>query len=150
MPFIVEEQNYSAAQAALLLAGFFPGYMVTQVPGGWASQRFGAKIVNGLNLGGQALFLLLLPAAAKLGPVALAVALTCLGLCQGPLVPAQAVLQRNWMPAGPERAWVGRITQMGQRIGKIATTVSTPYLASTRGWRAVPYVYAAATGTIFY
>ena len=60
----------------------------------------GAKLVNALNLGGQALFLLALPAAASLGAVPLAVALTCLGMCQGPLVPAQAVLQRYWMPAG--------------------------------------------------
>ena len=31
VPFIVQEQGYSASEAALLLAGFFPGYMVTQV-----------------------------------------------------------------------------------------------------------------------
>ena len=100
--------------------------MVTQLPGGWLAQQAcgtpsrhtilpsslgcvvpsiscggaGAKLVNALNLGGQALFLLTLPAAASLGAVPLAVALTCLGMCQGPLVPAQAVLQRYWMPAG--------------------------------------------------
>ena len=143
VPFIVQEQGYSASEAALLLAGFFPGYMVTQVPGGWASQRFGAKVVNSLNVGGQALFLVLLPAAAKMGVRSVAVVLTCLGMCQGPLVPAQAVVQRHWLPAGPERAWVSRLTQVGQRIGKIVTTVSTPWLASTRGWRSVPYIYAA-------
>ena len=146
VPFIVQEQGYSASEAALLLAGFFPGYMITQVPGGWASQRFGAKLVNSLNIGGQALFLALLPVAARFGVRSLAVVLTCLGMCQGPLVPAQAVVQRHWMPAGPERAWVSRLTQVGQRIGKIVTTVSTPWLASTRGWRSVPYVYAACTG----
>ena len=149
VPFIVEEQGYSASEAALLLAGFFPGYMITQVPGGWASQRFGAKVVNSLNVGGQALFLVLLPAAAKLGVTSVAVVLTCLGMCQGPLVPAQAVVQRHWLPAGPERAWVSRLTQVGQRIGKIVTTVSTPWLASTRGWRSVPYVYAACTGAFW-
>ncbi len=149
VPFIVQEQGYSASEAALLLAGFFPGYMVTQVPGGWASQRFGAKVVNSLNVGGQALFLVLLPAAAKMGVRSVAVVLTCLGMCQGPLVPAQAVVQRHWLPAGPERAWVSRLTQVGQRIGKIVTTVSTPWLASTRGWRSVPYIYAACTGAFW-
>jgi ACS family sodium-dependent inorganic phosphate cotransporter len=146
IPFITAEYGWSSTEAALLLSGFFPGYMLTQIPGGWAAQVCGGKAINALNLGGQTLFLLALPVAARAGAMPLAGVLTCLGLCQGPLVPAQAVVQRHWMPAGPERAWASRVTQIGQRIGKIATTGLTPWLAATRGWRSVPYIYGYSTG----
>ena len=146
IPFIATEFSWTAAEQAVLLAGFFPGYMITQVPGGWAAQVFGGKLVNCLNLFGQSVFLALLPSAARLGALPLAGIFTCLGLCQGPLVPAQAVLQRYWMPLGGERAWASRMTQIGQRVGKIATTFLTPWLAATRGWRALIYLYCAGTG----
>jgi ACS family sodium-dependent inorganic phosphate cotransporter len=143
---IAAEYAWSGGQQAILLAGFFPGYMLTQVPGGWAAQVFGGKLVNALNLGGQTAFLALLPSAARLGAWPLALVFTCLGLCQGPLVPAQAVLQRHWMPLGGERAWASRMTQIGQRVGKIATTSLTPWLSSKYGWRALIYCYCAGTG----
>ena len=146
IPFISGEMNFSAAQNALLLAGFFPGYMVTQIPGGWAAQIFGARVLNFINLAGQTVCLALLPTCASLGAVPLAAVFTCLGLCQGPLVPAQAVLQRHWMPLGGERAWASRMTQIGQRVGKIATTSITPWLAAARGWRTLIYVYCVGTG----
>ena len=146
IPFISAEFKWSSAQQAMLLAGFFPGYMLTQVPGGWAAQLLGGKFVNGLNLGGQTLFLALLPSSARFGALPLAAIFTCLGMCQGPLVPAQAVLQRHWMPLGGERAWASRMTQIGQRIGKIATTSLTPWLAATHGWRSLIYIYCTATG----
>eukprot|EP01050_Picozoa_sp_SAG11_P014223 SAG11_NODE_1728_length_4367_cov_4.915183_6_plen_110_part_00 len=60
IPFIAKEYSYSAAKNAILLAGFFPGYMVTQVPGGWAAQILGGKLVNTMNLCGQTFFLALL------------------------------------------------------------------------------------------
>lgn len=109
IPFIVNEYQFSEAQRALLLGGFFPGYCLTMVPAGLISTRFGYKNILSLNLAGNALVLLATPIFAglspRLGVAPLFCCFTTMGLLQGPLVPAMAVCHRNWMPAGPERAW---------------------------------------------
>ena len=46
---------------------------------------------------------------------------------------------------GAERAMVLRCTNWGMQIGRFLTSILTPLIASTWGWRAVPLVYAAFT-----
>ena len=43
VPIIGREFGYSEAERAILLSGFFQGYMLTQVPGAALVQRYGAK-----------------------------------------------------------------------------------------------------------
>ena len=49
----------------LILASFFWGYAVTQVPGGWLATRFGGKRVFGWSMFITAIATLLCPIAAK-------------------------------------------------------------------------------------
>ena len=42
LPLLAVSLNLSDAQRALLMSSFFPGYLLTQVPGSWAIQRYGA------------------------------------------------------------------------------------------------------------
>ena len=42
LPLLAASLNLSDAQRALLMSSFFPGYLLTQVPGSWAIQRYGA------------------------------------------------------------------------------------------------------------
>ena len=39
------EFGYSAVRRSLLLGAFFPGYLLTQLPAGWAAQVWGPKKV---------------------------------------------------------------------------------------------------------
>eukprot|EP01047_Picozoa_sp_COSAG01_P094418 COSAG01_NODE_25337_length_747_cov_1.103236_1_plen_115_part_01 len=87
VPFVVREFAFTQGQEALLLSAFFQGYLLTQVPGGWASQKWGAKLIATLNLSGNGV-LLLLPLAARGGSRAMAACLCLVGMCQGPLVPS--------------------------------------------------------------
>jgi MFS family permease len=65
IPLCSDALRYTEAQQALLLSAFFPGYILTQLPGGWASQRWGGKPVAALNLYCNALLFLLGPLAAR-------------------------------------------------------------------------------------
>ena len=65
IPLLVDALHYTAAQRALLLSAFFPGYILTQLPGGWAAQRWGGKPVVTLNLYSNAMLFLLGPLAAR-------------------------------------------------------------------------------------
>ena len=149
IPFIVNEYQFSEAQRALLLGGFFPGYCLTMVPAGLISTRFGYKNILSLNLAGNALVLLATPIFAGLSPRLGVAPLFCcfatMGLLQGPLVPAMALCHRNWMPAGPERAWGLRMYSLGGRVGTVLTRISIPFLSIRWGWRAVAYVYGGVS-----
>jgi MFS family permease len=140
IPFIVNEFSFNGAQQALLMSAFFQGYLVTQIPGGWLAQKVGGKVVAQLNLCGNAC-LLLLPTAAKFGANSLAACLCVIGLCQGPLVPTVSILQRNWLPTGPMRAWAIRIVNTGGRVARMVAMGTGPLLASRFGWRSIAYLY---------
>ena len=67
----------------VLLGSFFYGYIVTQVAGGWISERLGAKRVFTLTTAGAVLVTLATPLVAANGHVALLIALrVVLGACQ--------------------------------------------------------------------
>ena len=121
--------------------------VATQIPGGWAAQVFGAKIVAILNLIGNGLFLAVSPLAVRASnPVPLmAACFACCGLFQGPLVPGQGVMKYPWLPKGVAKAWALRIISLGTRIGRLVAASVTPWLCSKFGWQFVPYVYGGAT-----
>ena len=56
-----------------LLAAFFLGYVLTQIPGGWLAQRFGAKYILGVGIVMTAVFTLFTPIAANVSVWLLAV-----------------------------------------------------------------------------
>lgn len=47
-----------------MLAAFFYGYLVTQLPGGWLAQKVGGKWVFGVGIVMTSVFTLLTPLAA--------------------------------------------------------------------------------------
>ncbi|HEV8716085.1 MAG TPA: MFS transporter, partial [Candidatus Binatia bacterium] len=59
-----EEFGWGAAQKGLVLSSFFWGYLITQLPGGWLADRFGAKVILGIGVLWWSLFTLLTPLSA--------------------------------------------------------------------------------------
>lgn len=134
--------NYTEAQQALLLSAFFPGYILTQLPGGAATQRWGGKLVSTVNLWSNAVLFLLTPLAARhAGPVGVAAVFAALGLSQGSYVPSSSVMIKAWLPAGPWRPWALRAMELGQRIGPLVAAWSVPVMTSRWGWASVPRLY---------
>ena len=70
--------------------------LATQLPGSYLIQRVGAKVVLTANMLGTTLILLAVPAVSSLR--ALAALLLAMGVLQGPFIPAQNCLKREWMP----------------------------------------------------
>ena len=92
------------------IARTLQGYLVTQIPGSWAIQRSGAKLVMSVDMAITAALCLLIPSViTNGGPRMLAPVLTMIGLSQGPLIPSLQVLKKDWLPSGPARAMILRM-----------------------------------------
>ena len=65
-----------------VLAAFYYGYVVMQVPGGWLAQRFGGKYVFGIGIVMTAVLTLFTPLAAQINIWALVVLRVVEGLLE--------------------------------------------------------------------
>ena len=61
------EFDWTEAQQGFILGSFFWGYVITQIPGGMLSQKYGGKWVVGFGLLLTAIFSLFVPVAARMG-----------------------------------------------------------------------------------
>lgn len=123
-PEMVKELQLSGTVTGLLLSAFFWGYVVTQLPGGWMASRIGAKrvIIGALVVVGTT--------GCLTGLVhdiehLLAVRFV-MGLAEGVVWPAFAVMFVNWFPSS-ER---GRAVSLAQ----YALPVSSVIMAPLAGW----------------
>lgn len=65
--FFLQEYKWDATIKGNLLASFFWGYVITQIPAGQLAQRFGPKILLTGSLFFCSLFTILMPVAAEVG-----------------------------------------------------------------------------------
>ncbi|GBP77575.1 Putative inorganic phosphate cotransporter [Eumeta japonica] len=72
--------DWNESTQGLILSGFYYGYAITQVPGGYLAERFGGKWTLGVGLLSTALFTFLTPVVTRAGG---ATALFILRLLQG-------------------------------------------------------------------
>jgi hypothetical protein len=70
-------------------ASFYPGYIIAMLPAGWAVQKFGAKLMLGLDNYLMGAALLLIPTAAKMGVMPLCLCMAATGVSQAPIFPGQ-------------------------------------------------------------
>lgn len=59
------EFNWDSNDQGLVLAAFFYGYIVMQIPGGWLAERYGGKWPLGLGILCTSLLTLITPLAAR-------------------------------------------------------------------------------------
>ena len=93
LALIAKGQGLGEHQAALLMAAFYPGYVLTQIPTGALAQKHGAKVLLLVCLVGTAVCFGGLPfafgpAAGMLLPAAL---LTTMGNTQHPAAPIPVI-----------------------------------------------------------
>ena len=74
--------DWDKTTQGILLASFFYGYVVTQLPGGYLSERFSAKIVFGLAVFIPSVLSLLTPFVANWNVRALIVLRIVMGLAE--------------------------------------------------------------------
>ena len=131
---------WSKGEQGLLLGAFYWGYMVTQVPAGQLSERFGGKYVYGVSMGVAAMATLLTPLAAR-AHVGLLIALrVVIGLGEGVCFPSQHNIWSHWAPP-LERSMLTGFSYAGSQIGNVITFPFSGFLCNALGWESIFYVF---------
>lgn len=130
----------------LVLASFFWGYLITEIPGGWLSMRFGSKVVILVGVGLSSVATLLMPVAAKGHYAALMILRIVAGLAQGVMWPSMASLWTQWTPPAERSKLIG-FGNSGSQAGSIIALPLGGYLCVSGfdgGWGSIFYIFGAA------
>ena len=133
VPLLVSEFDFTQAQTAALLSGFFPGYMCSMVPGAAIAAKCGAKtVMTGAMAGSAAIFFLMPTVARHYGAGALTGLLTILGVIQGPLSAVNTQMRKEWVPTAEgfenERIWQLRSVSIAMQSTDLTAALVVPYL----------------------
>jgi MFS transporter, ACS family, glucarate transporter len=123
--YVKDDLGLSNFQIGLLLSAFFWTYAVGQVPAGWLSDRFGARLTLALYVILWSTFTGLMGLAAGL-VFLLLLRLGC-GITEAGAYPASASLLSRWVPAA-RRGLASGIVSIGGRAGGAVAPVLTAYL----------------------
>ncbi|ALC39780.1 CG18788, partial [Drosophila busckii] len=119
---------------------FYAGYMLTHVPGGRLSERYGGKWILGAAILCSAVLTLLTPSIVRCGgPWALIVLRLCIGLAEGPAVPAVSVLLAQWVPE-QERGLLCSSVLSGGEIGIMFVHLVSGLALRDQDWALAFYV----------
>ncbi|XP_071103844.1 sialin-like isoform X2 [Haliotis cracherodii] len=133
---------WSKQLQGLILGSFFWGYLVLQVPGGWLSERFGAKKVVAFAMFPVAIFNLLTPVAARTDPYLFLAVRVIVGLGEGVLYPAAQAFWARWSPPHERSRLIG-FSYAGGQFGNAMIFPVGGYLCAygfDGGWPSVFYV----------
>lgn len=129
----------------LILSAYFYGYMTTQVLGGYASLKLGAKITLAGAIGGGSIFTLLIPISAQYSWALLVACRFMTGFCHGAFWPSMSSLWAYWAPAHERSRLVG-IANAGSQIGNVVSFSLGGYLCVngfSGGWPSIFYTFGA-------
>ena len=127
------------AKIAWTLSAFFWSYALGQVPGGWVSDRFGARLMMTIYVLSWSLFTALTGWAT--GFVMLFALRLSVGVAQAGAYPTSGGILSRWMPIS-QRGIASSIVAFGGRLGGAVSPYSTSWLISVCGsWRIVMAIY---------
>ncbi|XP_055920027.1 putative inorganic phosphate cotransporter [Eupeodes corollae] len=137
--------DWDSKEKSLLLSSFFWGYVVTQIPGGFLSHKYGAKFTLFTGISVCSLLALLTPLAAEVGNSGLVFVLRVVqGLCQGVVFPSTHTFLSKWAPAG-ERGRLVTYCYSGTQFGTVVMLAASGFIASSfLGWPSIFYVSGLA------
>lgn len=125
-----------------ILASFFYGYIVTQIPGGFLAGKYGAKWPFGIGVLCTTVFTLATPYVSTVSPYALMVLRVLEGLGEGVTFPAAHALFAKWSPP-LERSKHVAIAFAGAYLGTAVFLPIAGVLCNSDflgGWPSVFYV----------
>ncbi|XP_018320987.1 putative inorganic phosphate cotransporter [Agrilus planipennis] len=131
-----------------ILSSFFYGYVITQIPFGILSKKYGALYFLGVGMLINSVFGLLVPISSQWGVWWLIVIRFIQGLGEGPIVPCTHAMLAKWIPPN-ERSRMGAFVYAGAQFGTVISMPLSGLLsASTAGWPSIFYVFGAI-GTVW-
>ena len=133
-----------------VVASFFLGYMVAQLPAGYVAAHWGPRKSIAIGLLASSLITLLLPPAAAISPWAVSALRTLQGIAQGILFPGFAALWSVWAPP-LERSRLDGLPRAGAFVGAMACNAIggwqceiAPGPLRLGGWQGVFHLWGAA------
>lgn len=136
------EFDWAKTLRSSMLASFFYGYIVTQIPGGWLADKFGGKRVLGIAMLISSIATIILPVCARQSYIAVYVLRVILGLATGVSFPAVTSMWGRWAPA-LERSKLISLGTLGTMVGNIATFSTAGVLCENgfdNGWGSIFYI----------
>uniref|UniRef100_A0A8D8LG62 Sialin n=1 Tax=Cacopsylla melanoneura TaxID=428564 RepID=A0A8D8LG62_9HEMI len=125
----------------VILSSFYYGYVLTHIPGGILSQKFGGKHTLGLGFLCTALLTLLTPIMAHYGSLAMIVLRFLEGVGEGTTFPALCTLLAQWSPPN-ERSFMTAMVFAGVQLGSVLATFCSGLIMSlTASWAQVFYIF---------
>lgn len=144
-PDFTDYYDWDTKTKSLLLSSFFWGYVVTQIPGGYLAQKYGAKFTLFTGISICSILALMTPLAAEIGSWQLVFALRVIqGLCQGVVFPSTHTFLSKWAPAD-ERGRLVTYCYSGTQFGTVVMLAASGIIASSfLGWPSIFYVSGSA------
>lgn len=140
-PVLMQEFGWDPAVMGTVLSAFFLGYFLTQIPGGWLSDRWGAKGILGGSVAWWSLVTMFTPFAQTTSSMmAIRVAL---GLGEGMSPPCLYTSIARWVPTN-ERSRVSAFIATGMYVGIILAFPLAVWIMTRFGWPWVFYLFGAA------
>jgi sugar phosphate permease len=137
---IGKEFGFDKVTMGFIFSAFVWAYAIFQVPGGWLSDRFGARRV----LGGVVTYWSIMTAAtaAAFGSVSFIVVRFLFGVGEAGAFPGATRAMQLWYPQG-ERGLVQGVTHSASRLGAALAPPIVTMIMVSLGWRAAFYICGA-------
>ncbi|XP_059084205.1 uncharacterized transporter slc-17.2-like isoform X2 [Tigriopus californicus] len=136
------EFDWDRSTQSHLLGTFFYGYILTQVVGGWVSDRFGGKITMVASMLGLGITSVLIPMAARVDPKIVMGIRFLQGCFQGAILPTAYSLIPGWgSPA--ERTFLMAVVMSGLVLSNVLTPAIAGSLCLSGvdgGWPMIFYI----------
>ncbi|WP_213957916.1 MFS transporter [Variovorax sp. dw_954] len=141
-PAMRQEFGFDTIQMGYIFSAFSWAYVLSQMPGGWLLDRFGARKVYAASIFFWSVFTLMqasigVATSAALAVTTLFVMRFFVGMAEAPAFPANAKVVASWFPT-KERGTASAIFNAAQYF---AAVVFTPIMAAVTHWLGWHYVY---------
>lgn len=133
----------SVAAKGLLLSAFGIGYIICQLPGGWAAQRWGGERVLALVVLGCSLLTLATPLVATISFAALMAVRLLLGLVEGAMFPSIYGMLGQRV-AKSRRARQVALVYAGVPVGTLVGLAVSGWATERYGWQILFYIFGGA------
>ncbi|CAK1547119.1 unnamed protein product [Leptosia nina] len=125
-----------------ILSGFYYGYGLTQILGGYLAEKYEGKWTLGIGLLSTAIFTIITPAVTRAGGATwLFILRVVIGMGEGPTIPALTIMMARWTPPD-QRSFQGALIFGGSQLGNmIGSFLSGIIMADGRDWAYVFYFF---------
>nr|XP_056719998.1 vesicular glutamate transporter 1 [Euleptes europaea] len=136
------EFSWDPETVGMIHGSFFWGYIVTQIPGGFISQKFAANRVFGFAIVATSTLNMLIPSAARVHYGCVIFVRILQGLVEGVTYPACHGIWSKWAPP-LERSRLATTAFCGSYAGAVVAMPLAGILVQYTGWSSVFYVYGS-------